>query len=153
MKSLELKIPPLLFALLIAFLMWVISLVTPSLDMPTPYRLGVAITIAVMGITFVVAGAISFRLARTTINPTKPELASSLVNVGIYRFTRNPMYVGFLIALIAWAVFLTAPWTLVGPLAFFFYIDRFQIIPEEKALLGIFGAEYAAYRTKVRRWL
>jgi len=75
-----------------------------------------------------------------------------LVTGGIYRFTRNPMYVGLLLVLVAWATFLSSLWTLVGPLAFVLYITRFQIKPEESALATLFGQPYADYRAKVRRW-
>jgi len=83
----------------------------------------------------------------------KPEKASSLVTTGIYRFTRNPMYLGLLFVLFAWAVFLASVWALLGPVAFVFYIDRFQIAPEEAILAGMFGAAYTEYKARVRRWL
>ena len=82
-----------------------------------------------------------------------PEAASALVRSGIYRTTRNPMYVGLLLILVAWAVLLSSVWTLLGPLVFVLYITRFQIIPEESALSALFGADYAAYQSSVRRWL
>jgi protein-S-isoprenylcysteine O-methyltransferase Ste14 len=100
-----------------------------------------------------VAGVLAFRRARTTINPTQPQLTSSLVSSGIYTVTRNPMYVGLLLVLVAWAIVLSSAWALLGPVAYFFYIGRFQIAPEERALATLFGAEYAAYTSRVRRWL
>jgi len=75
------------------------------------------------------------------------------VSSGIYAVTRNPMYVGLLLVLIALAIFLSSPWTLVGPAAYFLYIGRFQIAPEERALTALFGTEYTEYLSKVRRWL
>lgn len=153
MQSLELKIPPPVIAALVAIAMWGISLITPLLEIFAPYRLPVAIAIALAGIAFNVAGIISFREVQTTINPMKPESASSLVSSGIYRITRNPMYVGFLCLLVAWAAFLASPWTSLGPLAFFLYISRFQIAPEEIALSRLFGTDYTSYKTMVRRWL
>jgi protein-S-isoprenylcysteine O-methyltransferase Ste14 len=153
MQSLELKIPPLVITALVAIAMWGISLITPLLEIFTPYRVPVAIAIALAGIAFNITGIISFRQAQTTVNPVKPESASSLVSSGIYRVTRNPMYVGFLFVLMAWAAFLSSPWTLLGPLAFFFYISRFQIVPEERALSEIFGTDYTAYKMRVHRWL
>jgi protein-S-isoprenylcysteine O-methyltransferase Ste14 len=153
MQSLELKIPPPIIAVFIAFAMWGISLITPLLEVSTIYQMPLAIAIAVLGGALMVAGNISFRQAKTTVNPMKPESASSLVSSGVYRFTRNPMYLGVLTVLIAWAVFLSSPWALFGLLAFFFYIDRFQIAPEEKALTRLFGTDYATYQTKVRRWI
>ena len=153
MKSLELKIPPPLVAAITAAAMWGLSRVTPLLKIATTYRVGAAIAIFAGGVFFGLGGFLAFRRARTTVNPMKPEAASSLVHTGVYRITRNPMYVGLAFALTAWAVFLAAPWALAGPLAFVFYIHRFQIAPEEAALTRLFGAEYAEYKSKVRPWL
>ena len=63
------------------------------------------------------------------------------------------MYVGLASLLVAWAIYLAAPLTLLGPLAFVLYITRFQIIPDERALSRIFGRSYDDYRARVRRWL
>ena len=144
MQSLELKIPPPAVALLIVGSMWGISLVTPLLDLPAFIRVVAAVTIALTGVGVSLAGIIAFRRARTTVNPMKPETTSSLVCSGIYRATRNPMYVGVLFVLVAWAVFLSSAWALFGPMAFVLYINRFQIEPEERVLLAMFGADYVA---------
>lgn len=153
MKSLELKIPPPAIALLLAAAMWGLSRATPSLPVPTGIRLLLTLAFALAGIGFSAAGVISFRRAKTTLNPTKPQLTSSLVSSGIYTVTRNPMYVGLLLLLIALAVFLSSAWALLGPTAYFLYIGRFQIAPEERALTALFGADYTAYLSRVRRWL
>ena len=105
------------------------------------------------GLLFVLAGGISFRRARTTVNPLKPEAASALVTSGIYRYTRNPMYVGFALWLLAWGLYLASPLVLLGVLGFVLYMNRLQIAPEERALGRLFGADFAAYRQRVRRWL
>ena len=110
-------------------------------------------TVALLGGGVSLAGAIGFRRAKTTVNPHRPENTSALVTTGIYRFTRNPMYVGVLLVLVGWAVYLSVPWTFAGPLAFFLYIDRFQIAPEERVLSSMFAEEYADYKATVRRWV
>jgi protein-S-isoprenylcysteine O-methyltransferase Ste14 len=133
--------------------MWGISLVAPQPHVPAAVRLGACIVLALVGLAFGVAGVVSFRRARTTVNPTTPAAASSLVSSGVYRITRNPMYVGLALLLFAWAVFLSSAWSLLGVLAFVLYIGRFQIVPEERALAQLFGSEYTAYQAKVRRWL
>jgi protein-S-isoprenylcysteine O-methyltransferase Ste14 len=153
MKSLELKIPPPAIAVLLAAAMWVLSRVTPLVQVAAGVRLLLALAVASVGIGFSVAGVISFRRAKTTLNPTNPQLTSSLVSSGIYTVTRNPMYVGLLLILIALAIFLSSAWALLGPAAYFLYIGRFQIAPKERALTALFGAEYTAYLSKVRRWL
>jgi protein-S-isoprenylcysteine O-methyltransferase Ste14 len=153
MQALELKIPPPAVAALMAGAMWGISVVAPLLEVPAFIRVAAAGTIALAGGGFSLAGIISFRRARTTVNPMKPESTSSLVCSGIYGVTRNPMYVGLLFVLVAWAVFLSSAWALLGPLAFLLYINRFQIAPEEGVLSARFGTGYSAYKAKVRRWL
>ena len=153
MASLEVKIPPPAVAAATAVAMWGISRLAPLLQLPSALRLGTAAAILLVGVGFSAAGVLAFRRAQTTLNPTKPEQTSSLVTSGVYRATRNPMYVGLLCVLVAWAVFLSSGWALLGPVAFVFYIDRFQIEPEERALAKLFANEYADYRAKVRRWL
>ena len=153
LQSLEAKIPPPLVAALAAAAMWGISLVLPSFDLPTAVRRYVAIALALVGVGFSAAGVISFRRAKTTINPMQPETASTLVASGVYKVTRNPMYVGLLVALVAWGVFLSSAWALLCTVFFYVYISRLQIVPEERALDALFGTEYAAYKSKVRRWL
>ena len=139
--------------MLFAGAMWGISLVAPLLEVPAFIRVVAATTVAVAGGAFSLAGVIAFRRAQTTVNPMKPQAASSLVSSGVYRITRNPMYVGLLLVLVAWAAFLSSAWALLGPLAFGAYIGRFQIAPEEKALSALFGNEYSVYKARVRRWL
>lgn len=153
MQALELKIPPPAVTVLIAGAMWGGSLVAPLLAVPTLIRVAAAVAIALAGGGFSLAGIISFRHARTTVNPMKPETTSLLVCSGIYRLTRNPMYLGLFFVLVAWAVFLSSAWALLGPLAFVLYINRFQIEPEERVLSAMFGLDYAAYKSRVRRWL
>jgi protein-S-isoprenylcysteine O-methyltransferase Ste14 len=153
MATLELKIPPPAALLVVAGAMWGVSLAGPSFGLGDPMRDVVAGTVGLVGAGIDLFSAISFRLARTTVNPMRPEKSSALVTSGAYRFSRNPMYVGLVFVLVAWAVFLGSAWALAGPLAFALYIDRFQIAPEERVLAATFGAAYVAYKSSVRRWL
>jgi protein-S-isoprenylcysteine O-methyltransferase Ste14 len=153
MRALELRIPPPVVTLLVAGAMWGISHAAPLLELPALVRAGVAGTFFVAGAIISIAGIVSFRRAKTTVNPMKPETTSSLVCAGIYRISRNPMYLGILFALIAWAVFLSSAWALAGPAAFVLYINRFQIAPEERVMLTLFGGAYSDYKSEVRRWL
>lgn len=125
----------------------------PAAGFPLPARKAIALGLAAVGVSVAVAGVVSFRTAKTTVNPLKPETASSLVVFGIYQVTRNPMYLGALIVLIGWATFLTNALAFVVAILFVLYLNRFQIIPEEKALIARFGPEFAAYCAKVRRWI
>ena len=153
MRSLELRIPPPLVALLVAGAMWGLAAVAPRLDMPAFPRHAAATAIALAGLACSLAGIAVFRRAHTTVNPMRPQTSSSLVVSGIYRVTRNPMYLGLVCVLVAWAGLLSSAWALLGPVAFVLYMNRFQIAPEERALAALFGADYAAYRASVRRWL
>lgn len=153
MHALELKVPPPVVALLVAAAMWGIAVIGAPIEVADVVRHVIAATVAFAGGCVSVAGVIWFRRAKTTVNPLKPENTSSLVTTGIYRFTRNPMYLGLFLVLLAWAVFLSSAWALAGPIAFVLYIDRFQILPEERVLVTIFGGTYAEYKARVRRWL
>ncbi len=153
MRGLELKIPPPAVTVLIAAMMWGVARITPSLELPYLVRMVAAAAGALMAFGIDIAGLISFRRARTTVNPMKPQASSTLVTTGIYGISRNPMYVGIVCALVGWGIYLSNAWTLIGPVAFVFYINRFQIGPEERALAAKFGAVYANYQSAVRRWL
>jgi protein-S-isoprenylcysteine O-methyltransferase Ste14 len=153
MSSLNLKIPPLAVLALAAGFMWLGARTTPSADVPFPARIAISLGLAAVGVGTAVAGVVSFRLARTTVNPLKPNAATALVTSGVYRLTRNPMYLGALILLLGWAVFLANAVALILVSTFVLYLNRFQIGPEEKALATLFGSEFNGYRAKVRRWL
>lgn len=153
MKTLETKIPPPLVALVGAGAMWALARLGPVLAFETTWRFASAGILGLIGISSAFLGAREFRRAQTTINPVQPEAASRIVSSGVYGHTRNPMYVGLVAGLLSWGVYLAAPWALLVPVAFALYITRFQIVPEERALLEKFGREYADYRAEVRRWL
>lgn len=153
MKFLELRIPPPIVGVLVAAGMWQIARITPLIELPSTVRIGVAVVLAVIGIGFTASGVTAFRRAKTTVNPMKPETATSLISSGVYGLSRNPMYVGLVFVLTGWAIFLSAVLALLGPIFFFLYMNRFQIAPEEKVLSEVFGAGYDVYRSKVRRWL
>jgi protein-S-isoprenylcysteine O-methyltransferase Ste14 len=153
MRSLELKIPPPLVALLWGLLMWLASQLVAPVDVLPGIRGGLAIVIALVGFAIGLAAMVSFRRAKTTMNPIKPGAASSLVTSGVFRFTRNPMYLSLFLYLLAWAVYLSNWLALLLVPVFVLYINRFQIQPEERTLSALFDPEYAAYKSRVRRWL
>ncbi|MNM32257.1 hypothetical protein D3C81_428460 [compost metagenome] len=148
------RIPPPLVATLFGLLAWLAAGHLPgALALTFEWRMGLTLVVLLTGAAISLAGVLSFRHARTTVNPLKPQAASALVRSGIYRYTRNPMYLGFAAALTAWSIFLAWPPALLGVLGFVFYMNRFQIGPEERALAGLFGAEFTQYCSEVRRWL
>ena len=153
MRALENRIPPPIVASLFGLLMWLAACYVPGFDLTYSVRVLVALLVLAIGVFFSVAGVLSFRQAQTTVNPLKPETASALVRSGIYQYSRNPMYVGFALFLLARACYLASPFALLGVLGFVLYMNRFQISPEERALTTLFGNEFQAYQAQVRRWL
>jgi protein-S-isoprenylcysteine O-methyltransferase Ste14 len=153
MPWLELKIPPLLVVLLFGLAMLGASYLAPSLAFPFPGHVALATCLVVLGGVVAVAGVVAFRKQGTTVNPMTPGATSSVVSTGIYRYSRNPMYLGFLLALAGVAVYLSHAAALVLVVAFVAYLNRYQIEPEERALLGKFGPAFAQYTSRVRRWL
>ena len=153
MRALELKVPPGVLVLVIGVWMWFGSSMVPTLDFRIPSRWIIACAFVLFGFGISGLGVVEFRRVRTTLNPLTPGSSSTLVTQGIYRFTRNPMYLGMLMVLIGVAVatanlsaFLLLP-------VFVLYMNEFQIKPEERALAGIFGKKFEDYRSEVRRWI
>ena len=152
MRSLEHRIPPPLVMLIVAVVMW---LANRSMGgrLAGGAWLIVALAIALLGIGIAVAGRNAFVKAGTTLNPVNLKAASQLVTSGIFRHTRNPMYLGLTLLLIGVAALFANAWLLLGPVVFVAYTLRFQIMPEEQVMLEKFGAEYRAYQLRVRRWI
>jgi protein-S-isoprenylcysteine O-methyltransferase Ste14 len=153
MRWLEHKLPPPIVAALLGLAMWAVARISPRIQIEANVRSSIAIALAVFGIAVALLGAAAFRKAKTTLNALNPQASSSLVVTGIYRYSRNPMYLGLGCVLLAWAVYLAAPFALAGPVLFVLFITRFQIIPEERALRAKFGPEFTRYTSEVRRWL
>lgn len=152
-RVLELKIPPPVVALACGFGAWQLCAGVPGLAFDWPGRVAMAVLVASVGFSFDVVSILRFFAVRTTVNPLTPGKSERLVTDGLYRHTRNPMYVGLLLALCGLALYLGNPLALAAPAVFVAYITRFQIIPEERMLAAKFGADYDDYRAAVRRWL
>jgi protein-S-isoprenylcysteine O-methyltransferase Ste14 len=133
--------------------MWTVAHLPPILQLPQLVRLLVAAVLGAIGVAVAIGGVVSFRRAKTTVNPLRPETSVALVSTGVYSVTRNPMYLGMVLALFAWAAYLSSIWSFAGPVFFALYITRFQIVPEERVLDRLFGASFARYKRRVRRWL
>lgn len=153
MHTLNNKLPPPLVALIFAAIMWFSAPYLPKLLLSSALQITLTALVLLMGISFCIAGVLSFKRHQTTVNPLKPETASALVNSGVYRISRNPMYLGFAFGLTALSVYLLSPVTLVGVLGFIAYMNAFQITPEEQALTQLFGDDFKHYQSHVRRWL
>ena len=153
MKALELRFLPPVVVALWAAAMALCAWIWPDLTWTLPARLSLAICLTVLGCATGVAGIVAFRKAQTTFNPVRPGKASCVVSTGIFRYTRNPMYLAMLLVLAGWAVYLAHPLGFASLPLFMAYMTRFQIVPEERHLYAKFGAPYAAYLQSVRRWL
>jgi protein-S-isoprenylcysteine O-methyltransferase Ste14 len=153
MNVLELRIPPVVLVLLFGAAMSGLARLFPQADLVITGRpIWIAVFVA-LAVAITVAGVAAFRRHKTTVDPRTPEQATTLVSGGIYRFSRNPMYLGFLLLLAGWA-FYVANWAAALLLPFFVvYMNRFQIRPEERALEARFGAAFRDYAGGVRRWL
>lgn len=153
MRFLETRIPAPFVAMAIAGGMWLLpraQAVSDAVDVVRLAAIDVSMNLSALVALAAFAG---FWQARTTINPLRPERASVLVTHGIYRYTRNPMYLSLLLLLVAYASHLGSWEAFAGPLAYTAYITRYQILPEERILALKFGGQFAEYRRRVRRWI
>ncbi len=153
MRLLENRIPPPALVLIIAPAMWATTFLEAPITIDPRLHLALRILIGAFALTFGLSGILTFRRARTTINPVQIDQASRVVTSGIYRVTRNPMYVGLTGLLTMWAVHLAVPLAFLGPIGFALFMHFFQILPEERVMEKKFGREYLDYKSKVRRWL
>lgn len=153
MQNLELKIPPPLVALACAAGMFGLARLAPGWGWHWPAAEMLGAWVALLGVALDALGLIAFHRAKTTVNPLNPSATSTIVQDGIYRYTRNPMYLGMLVILLGFAIYLAHPLGLLLLPVFVAYLTRFQILPEERFLREKFGEAYCGYASRVRRWL
>ena len=113
----------------------------------------IAVSFLLLGIIILITAVLSFKRQGTTVSPLQPEKASYLVVSGIFKYSRNPMYLGMLLILIS----MTIKFNFVGGIliifAFIAFITKFQIIPEETVLEKLFGKEFIVYKKKTKWWI
>jgi len=153
MKSLELKIPPVLVAALVVGLQVLAARLLPVMQVDVLSRSEIAILFGLVGAAFIVLGVWEFRNSSTTINPHKPHNSSTMVRSGVYKWTRNPMYLGMAFLLVAGGVYLANALSIGLVWVFVAYLTRFQIGPEECELLRLFPDEFKSYCDQTRRWI
>ncbi|MEM7677696.1 MAG: isoprenylcysteine carboxylmethyltransferase family protein [Myxococcota bacterium] len=153
MTWLETRIPPPLVAALCGGIAWILCQQFPALYVGLSYSRECAGIIFSIGFVIAFAALWSFRVARTTFDPHSLERTSSLVTSGIYRWTRNPMYLGLALVLLGWCAALNNALSPICIVLFVLYMNRLQIRPEERVLLKNYGSSYRAYCERVRRWL
>ena len=153
MRTLETKIPPPVLMVLLGMLSWVGTHSLAALSFHLPFNLIIAIAVGTTGLFLNVFPKLAFGRAGTTVNPMRPGSASHLVTSGVYRYSRNPMYLGHAVILLGWAIYLRNVAGFVAVPAFVLYISRFQIGPEERHLYALFADQYTAFCRKSPRWL
>ena len=145
------KIPPPILALVMIGLIYLSSLFI----VPTTfnYQGSLSVLVLILGLACAIPSFKLFARYKTTITPLKPSDATALVTEGMYRHSRNPMYLGLLLLTIASTIWFGNWLGIIINIVFIFLINILQIIPEEEALLKIFGEEYGEYKKNVRRWI
>ena len=151
--GLETRIPPLAILTLCAALVWFGPAISGSVPLVIPFAGPAAAALGIAGTAIAVDAVTRFVGARTTFDPRDPDKAARLVTDGAYRFTRNPMYLGKAMLLAAFSIWQADPLGLLAAPVYVAYIDRFQIVPEERALGRLFGDAYADWCRHVRRWI
>ncbi len=148
-------IPPPVVLLICGLLMWLTDKWTPAFDFEIRNRMILFWVILLGGMCVLASGVVNIIRRKTTIHPDRRSLTepTTLVTTGIFRYTRNPIYLGMAIILTAWVVFLESWLAVIGVFLFIGFITQYQIKPEEGALEKIFGDAYVRYRKNVRRWL
>lgn len=153
MRKLELRVPPVAVFLLVVLLMYWLKGLTPTFMITVPFVEFVVATLTLLSGFIGIAGVYEFRKAKTTVNPVKPESASSVVNTGVFAYTRNPMYVALLLLIIALGLWWQHLSVIPCGALFISYMNRYQIKPEEHVLERLFGEDYLKYKNRVRRWI
>lgn len=147
------RLPPVAIMIVTGLLMWLCKQQLPQLSFHRPLLIQGALLLVIAGIAICLAAFRQFRRAETTVDPMQPQRATQLINRGVFQCSRNPMYLGFTLVLLAWALLAQNFAALALVPAFVLYMDRVQIPAEEAALRALFAAEYEVYACKVRRWI
>lgn len=154
LSQLELKLPPLIIFSVCASVMYLCGqTLQHEMILATPVRTSLGVGIGVIAVIVLSAALLTFRRHQTTINPLDPNQTGSIVTSGIYRYTRNPMYVSMFVALLGWGLFLGQFSVVIGLALYVFAITRLQIFPEERILGDKFGNQYYQYCESTSRWI
>lgn len=146
------RIPPPVYALLAAFAMWQLQRHLPVASTSAVWPVYTGYALIAIGVATDLIAIWQFRQHNTTINPLHPDRTTAIVNTGLYRLSRNPMYTGLLISLTGLVFLFRALSPIVVLPVFMWVITLFQIRPEERTLLAKFGDEYHQYVLQVPRW-
>ena len=153
MAWLEMRVPPLVVTLCGALAMLATDVLWPDSRVSWMQQPWLALLLLAVGIGVALAGVLAFRRQRTSVNPLHGDGVATLVGQGVYRWTRNPMYLGFVLWLLSLAFWLGHAAVLAVPLLVVVWLTRWQIVPEERLLAQRFGQGYHDYCARVRRWI
>ena len=145
------KIPPPLIVLVLIVSIYFSSKKIDLINIPL--QLEISIFILSAGILIFVNPVLQFIKSKTTVNPIKFEEVNKLVTSGIFKYSRNPMYLGMLMIVLSTSIFYLNIYSILTPLLFILWINKFQIKREEEFLIEKFGDEYLSYKKKTRRWI
>ena len=145
------KIPPPILVIILTSLVYFSSTKLELIYLP--YRQIVSVIILFIGLIVIVSPVVDFIKSKTTVNPVKFKNVNRLVTTGIYRYSRNPMYLGMILIIISTTVYYLNFLSIFSPLIFYIWINKFQISREEIFLEDKFGNEYLKYKSKTRRWI
>ena len=145
------KIPPPIIALICIVINYLSTYLINPIKFPNNEIIGGLILL--LGVATAVLATLLFKKDQTTVNPRNPEKATTLVTSGIFSITRNPMYLGLFLSISSTILFFGSWFGIIILMFFVWYINKFQIIPEEEAMEKLFGGKYSEYRQKVRRWI
>jgi len=149
----KLIIPPPIQAAMCAGGMWLVAEYVPEFSFEFSWSTYVTALLVFVGVCIDFSALAVFVRSKTTVSPVSPEKTSVLVVKGIYKYSRNPMYLGLAFILSGFGFWLENWATLLFVPAFIWYITHYQIIPEEEVLLEKFGLDYTDYLARVRRWI
>ena len=147
----ETKIPPPIVTLIFGFATYLSRKIFPEIEIQ--YSSFFGIFLLLLGFFILISAVKLFRNDKTTVNPLSPEQATKLVTNGIFKLSRNPMYLGMAVILASVAVFFNIIGGIISMALFCLYITKFQIIPEEKAMKELFSQDFEQYMQATRRWI
>ncbi|WP_318308891.1 methyltransferase family protein [Flagellimonas crocea] len=146
------KVPPALVMLVFGGSMYVLDRFLPVGEFEFFGKQGLAVFLSGLGVLVILIAMVQFFIFKTTVDPMNPKKSSALVTTGVYKFTRNPMYLGMLLLLLAIGLKLGNAFNTLIAAGFVSFMNRFQIKPEEEVLQEKFGQEYKIYCKLTRRW-
>ena len=145
------KIPPPIIALICIILNYLSTYIINPIKFPNSEIISGFIFL--VGLLTAIFAILLFKKYKTTVNPLKPEETTTLVTTGIFSITRNPMYLGLFFLISSTVLFFGSWFGIIILIIFVWYINKFQIIPEEQTMEKLFGKKYNDYRQNVRRWI